>query len=105
LESGRGVINDDAFDDMILCHRATDARAAARRCEQVARLYVWHRVDLGLALASDQWIVARTNDIGAVLWTLSKHALETTWTGCVGIGGGSKRRSGCTRARPRRLDG
>jgi hypothetical protein len=43
---------------------------------KVARLCMRHRVDLGLALASDEWLVAHTNDITAVFWTLSKHALD-----------------------------
>lgn len=35
-----------------------------------------HRLDLGLALASDEWLVTHTNDLTAVLWTLSKLALD-----------------------------
>ena len=42
----------------------------------LARLYLRHRVDLGLALATDEWIVAHVNDITAVFWTLSRHALD-----------------------------
>jgi hypothetical protein len=42
----------------------------------LARLYMRHRVDLGLALASDQSLVANTDNITATLWCLSKHALD-----------------------------
>ena len=35
-----------------------------------------HRLDLGLALAGDEWIIANTNDISAVLWCLSRYALD-----------------------------
>jgi hypothetical protein len=31
---------------------------------------------VGRALASDEWIVANTNNVTAVLWTLSRHALD-----------------------------
>jgi hypothetical protein len=33
------------------------------------------------------------------------RSITTTSAGCVDIDGGGRRRSGCTRARPRRLDG
>ena len=35
-----------------------------------------HRLDLGLALASDEWIIEHTNDVTAALWFLSRHALD-----------------------------
>jgi hypothetical protein len=52
--------------------QASEHRRAAD-ANKVARLYMRHRVDLGLALVSDEWIVAHTNDITATLWFLSRH--------------------------------
>jgi hypothetical protein len=49
-----------------------------------------HRVDLGLALAGDEWIIDHVNDVTAALWFLSRHALD------------HNDRSGCTAARPSR---
>jgi len=42
----------------------------------LARLYMRHRLDLGLPLASNECIVANTNSITMGLWLLSKHALD-----------------------------
>jgi hypothetical protein len=52
-----------------------DAEFAGLRSD-LARLYMRHRVDLGMTLASDEWIVARTNDITATLWFLTQHATD-----------------------------
>jgi hypothetical protein len=41
-----------------------------------ARLFMAHRLGLGLALASDEWIIEHTNDLTATLWFLSRHALD-----------------------------
>ena len=35
-----------------------------------------HRLDLGMALASDQWIIEHTNDLTATLWFLTQHAIN-----------------------------
>ena len=40
----------------------------------LARLYMRHRVDLGIALASDEWIIEHTTDLSAALYFLCKHA-------------------------------
>ena len=55
--------------------RPDDPEFAGIRAD-LARLYMAHRVDLGLALASDEWIIAHTNDLTAVLWFLSQHAID-----------------------------
>ncbi len=34
------------------------------------------RYRLGIALASDQWIIAHTNDLTATLWFLAQHAID-----------------------------
>ena len=34
------------------------------------------RVDLSMALASDQWIIERVNDVTAALWSLTQHAIR-----------------------------
>jgi hypothetical protein len=51
-----------------------DAEFASIRSE-LARLFIAHRLDFCLALASDEWIVAHTNDLTATLWFLSQHAI------------------------------
>jgi hypothetical protein len=55
--------------------RPDDPEFAGIRAD-LARLFLRHRVDLGMALASDEWIVEHTNDITATLWVLSKHAID-----------------------------
>ena len=40
----------------------------------LARLYMRHRLDLGLALTTDEWIIEHVNDILAALWFLSARA-------------------------------
>jgi hypothetical protein len=35
-----------------------------------------HRLDLGLALTTDEWIIEHVNDILAALWFLSRLALD-----------------------------
>jgi hypothetical protein len=77
-----------------------DAEFAPIRAD-LARLFMAHRLDLGLALGGDEWIVARTNDVTAALWFCrGMRWTTTTGTGCEGIAGGSGRRSGCTTTRP-----
>jgi hypothetical protein len=41
----------------------------------LSRLFMAHRLDLGLALASDEWIIPHTNDLAATLWFLTQHAI------------------------------
>src|SRR5882762_7201622 len=52
-----------------------DAEFAGVRAD-LALLYMRHRVELGLALASDEWIIEHTNDLTATLWFLSRHAMD-----------------------------
>jgi hypothetical protein len=42
----------------------------------LARLFMEHRLELGLAFASDEWIIEHTNDLTASLWFLSQHAID-----------------------------
>ena len=42
----------------------------------LARLFMEHRLDLGRALANDEWIIANTNSITATLYFLSVHAMD-----------------------------
>jgi hypothetical protein len=42
----------------------------------LARLYMRHRVDLAMTLASDAWVIQHTNDITMTLWTLTQHAID-----------------------------
>ena len=53
-----------------------DAPEFAAIRADLARLYMRHRVDLGMTLASDEWIVAHTNDITMTLWHLTQHAID-----------------------------
>jgi hypothetical protein len=42
----------------------------------LARLFMQHRADLGIALASDEWIIEHANDLTAALWGLTQHAID-----------------------------
>ena len=55
--------------------RPDDPEFAGIRAD-LARLYMRHRRDLVMTLASDEWIVAHTNDITMTLWTLTQHAID-----------------------------
>ena len=52
-----------------------DAEFAPIRAD-LSRLYTRHRLDLGVALASDEWIIEHTNDLTATLWFLTQHAID-----------------------------
>ena len=55
--------------------RPDDPEFAGIRAD-LARLYLRHRLDLGIAPASDEWIVEHVNDLTTALWGLTQHAIN-----------------------------
>jgi hypothetical protein len=42
---------------------------------ELARAFIAHKADMGMAERSDEWIVAHVDDVCAVLTTLTEHAV------------------------------
>lgn len=42
----------------------------------LARLFIEHKADMAMANWPDAWIIEHTNDVTAVLWTLTQHAIN-----------------------------
>jgi hypothetical protein len=76
-----------------------DAAKFADVRADMARLYMRHRSEVALALASHEWIIANTNDLTATLYCLSVHAMDhgdEAWL--LATVGGYKRLPGCIAA-------
>jgi hypothetical protein len=53
-----------------------DAAEFAGIRADLSRLCMKHRLDLGIALASGEWIIDHVNDLTSTLWALSQRAID-----------------------------
>jgi hypothetical protein len=53
-----------------------DAAEFAGIRADLARLFIAHKADMGMGGYPDAYFVERTNDVTAVLWVLSQHAID-----------------------------